>query len=158
MPATYAAAKRILDDLSHVEEEERKRFGIAPYGASMDQVLAGEAWMVMTRSREELCIFGVSDDNYVWALPSETCVREHKRALVNPKTVKWVVDWIWSTVPLDAEMRKPWLINGVSPEATGVQKWLRKVVKARIFKNTIPAQTNGHPAHPFVLIHHPDYV
>jgi hypothetical protein len=160
--ATYEAAKRVLDDLSHLEIEERERFGLEEYGGSMEQVLNGNAWMVTVRrgpdAGMELGIFGVSDEFYAWALPSETCAREHKRALASRRWARWVVTWMFSLVKPGPDGRMPYLINGVSPEAKALQHWLKDVAGARIFKNAIPSQTNGHPVHPFVFTYGPDYV
>lgn len=160
IPATIGGAKRVLDNLSRIEDEERKRLGLSGYNSVFAQVVNDNAWLIIltARGNEELAVFGVSPEGYVWLLPTQECATTYKRSLVNRVTVKWVLDWIWSTVSRDEEMRMPALFNGVTDEAPSVQRWLKRVVGAKFWDKTIQCDSNGHPIRPFCLRYAADYV
>lgn len=165
--ATIGGAKRVLDDLSHAEAAEKERLGLVGFKPMFDEIVAERAWLLVrnTRPYEELAIFGVGEEydrtmraRSVWFLPTQTAVETCKRDLASKEKAKWLLDFIWSSIPTDLNKEPIVLFNGVTPQNKAVLRWLKKVVGARVANHTVPNGPKQVQAHPFFLHHEPDYV
>lgn len=168
---TIGGAKQVLDDLSLVERIERQRLGIESDTAVYRAVAEERAWVLIpnTRPFKSLAIFGVSGlvdfpagptvrpARYVWFLPTQHLIDNYKRDVVDPTKVKWVLDWIWSSIPTAEDKAPVVLFNGATVENKTVLRWVKKVVGARVSRDVIPGGPKQAPMHPFFLHHMADY-
>ena len=173
IPATIGGAKQVLDDLSLVERLERARLGITGNEAVYQAVAEERAWTLITSKGpfKTLAIFGVSgaplefgqaDEaipvRYVWFLPTQYLIDTYRRDVADADKVKWVLDFIWSSIPTHIDKQPVVLFNGVTLANKAVLRWLKRVVGARISEKVIPAGPAHAPSHPFFLHHEPSYV
>lgn len=149
IPATPGGAAAVLLDLSQVERDEKERLGLSGHQSIFEAINAGRAFLLILEARPytNLAVFGVGEGGTIWFLPTNNFVSNHKRSLVDPDVIRWVLAHCFSLMPPDTAL----LLNGVSPENTTVLRWLKKAVGATVLEETQPTIINGHPAHPFII-------